>query len=62
MTLPPNLSLNDAADYFAKHDPLNNNPMNFAILKQFNCSHRSPPDSSVKLAPRSTNLNFSSIV
>ncbi|CAF1437308.1 unnamed protein product [Adineta ricciae] len=62
MTLPPNLSLNDAADYFAKHDSLNNNPMNFAILKQFNCSHCSPPDSSVKLAPRSTNLNFSSIV
>ncbi|CAF1619681.1 unnamed protein product, partial [Adineta ricciae] len=32
MTLPLNLSLNDAADYCAKHDPLNNNPMNFAIL------------------------------
>ena len=39
LTLPPMLSLNDAIDYFAKHDPLNNNPINFAVLKQFQCSY-----------------------
>ncbi|UJR13059.1 hypothetical protein I4U23_000085 [Adineta vaga] len=38
-TLPPTLSLNDAADYFAKHDPLYTNSLNFAFLKQFQCSH-----------------------
>ena len=39
VTLPPLLSLNDAVDYFAKYNVLNKNLLNFAVLKQFQCSH-----------------------
>jgi hypothetical protein len=36
--LPPSLSLNDAATYFAKHNMLEINPLNFVFVKYFKCS------------------------
>ncbi|CAM4951852.1 unnamed protein product [Rotaria socialis] len=37
-TLPSNLSLNDAANYFAKHHIIEDNPLNLVTIKLFDCS------------------------
>ena len=37
VSLPPSLSLNDAASYFAKHNLLETNPLNFVFIKYFEC-------------------------
>ncbi|CAF3851389.1 unnamed protein product, partial [Rotaria magnacalcarata] len=37
-TLPSNLSLNDAANYFAKHHIIEDNPLNLVTIKLFYCS------------------------
>ena len=36
--LPSNLSLNDAANYFAKHHIIEDNPLNLVTIKLFDCS------------------------
>ncbi|CAF5016840.1 unnamed protein product, partial [Rotaria sp. Silwood1] len=38
VSLTPHLSLNDAANYFAKHYLIENNPLNLVVVKFFNCS------------------------
>ncbi|CAF3760562.1 unnamed protein product, partial [Rotaria sp. Silwood1] len=38
VSLTPHLSLNDAANYFAKHYLIENNPLNLVVIKVFNCS------------------------
>ncbi|CAF4619150.1 unnamed protein product, partial [Rotaria sp. Silwood2] len=38
VSLTPHLSLNDAANYFAKHYLIENNPLNLVVIKLFNCS------------------------
>jgi hypothetical protein len=37
LVFPSNVSLNDAASYFAKHKIIENNPLNFMAVKRFDC-------------------------
>ncbi|CAF3132203.1 unnamed protein product [Rotaria sp. Silwood2] len=37
LTLPSNLCLNDAVNYFVKHFLIDDNPLNFVVIKFYQC-------------------------